>query len=253
MIHDVRAVLFDAVGTLIETTESIGETYARWAHRFGVDVSPVALESAFRGAFGRSAPRVFPHQHGTEVEASERAWWRRLVAEVFREAAPESSFDDFGAFFDSLFDHYATAAPEHARDVRSDESAWTMRAGASAMLRELRGRGLALGIVSNFDHRLPKILESLEIAVFFDTVVTSTTHGAEKPDARLFRAAARALQVEASEALYVGDDPTRDLAGARNAGLQTLDVRSLPTLEDLPAQIATLAGRTRTSRTQPPR
>jgi len=221
-------VLFDAVGTLFEPCQPIGATYARFARTHGVDAAQGAVERAFRAAFARSEPRVFPGAPPAAVAARERAWWRSLVAEVFEEAAPGARFDDFDAFFDRLFAYYATG------------DAWRTRTGVRAVLARLRGARLALGVLSNFDHRLGDVLESLGIAAFFDVVVTPGPHGYEKPDPRLFHVAVAALGRAPGEVLYVGDDPERDVAGARRAGLRALDVTTLASFEDLPARAATL-------------
>ena len=66
--------------------------------------------------------------------------------------------------------------------------------------------------------------------------------GAAKPDRRIFALALARLDVPASEALYVGDDEDRDVAGARAAGLEAIDVRSLATLSQLPARVNTAPG-----------
>ena len=55
----------------------------------------------------------------------------------------------------------------------------------------------------------------------FEVVVISQELGAQKPSPRPWQAALRALGVPAARALYVGDDPVRDMVGARRAGLRT--------------------------------
>ena len=54
----------------------------------------------------------------------------------------------------------------------------------------------------------------------FDVVVDSTRVGCSKPDARIFRHAIEALGVTTAEATFVGDSPSRDMAGARNVGMR---------------------------------
>ncbi len=46
-----------------------------------------------------------------------------------------------------------------------------------------------------------------------------------KPDPMVFRAAACRLGVDASRCLVIGDDPTRDAAGARAAGMRSVELR----------------------------
>jgi putative hydrolase of the HAD superfamily len=91
-------------------------------------------------------------------------------------------------------------------------------------LKRWRQRGLKLAVVSNFDSRLPGLLEGLELAALVDTVVVSSSAGAAKPDPAPFRLALEALGVEPQEAWHVGDSE-EDAAGAAAAGLRCLLVQ----------------------------
>ena len=224
-------MLFDATGTLIELVEPVGETYARFARAWGVSLPGDSIEAAWRRAIGRSEARLFSDADASEVAALEREWWFRIVAATFRDAAPSARFVDFEAFFAALFEHFAS------RD------AWRLRDGAKTMLSTLRGRGLTLGVVSNFDHRLPKLLQALEISSFFDSVTIPAAHGVAKPDPKLFLAALDGLGTDPAHALYVGDDPQLDLASARALGMQAIDAALLESLAELPARLATLPPR----------
>ncbi|HSD10396.1 MAG TPA: HAD family hydrolase, partial [Candidatus Binatia bacterium] len=136
-----RAVLFDAVGTLFDVAEPVGETYARFAESEGVSAEPRALDDAFRAAFAGSTPLAFPHAPAAELPSLERAWWRRLVYDAFARAridAPPAALD---RAFAGVFEHYATAA------------AWRVYPDVKPVLHSLRERGLRLAVVSNFDTR----------------------------------------------------------------------------------------------------
>jgi putative hydrolase of the HAD superfamily len=217
----IRAVLFDAHGTLIELAEPLGETYARIAGAHGVRVSAWRIEDAFRRVLAAAEPAVFPDADPNATLGLEREWWRRLVRSAFRAADDAQRFADFDACFGALFAHFAR--PE----------AWRARAGAAALLDRLHRQGLATGVLSNFDHRLPGILDGLGLLARLDAVVLASDAGAAKPDPRAFAAALRRLGVAPGEALFVGDDAARDLEGARRAGLSAVDVASLATLDDL--------------------
>lgn len=90
------------------------------------------------------------------------------------------------------------------------------------MLEDLRGMGLKLLVVSNWDSTLPALLTRLGLTPYFDAVVVSALVGASKPAREIFDTALAAAGVEASEALHVGDSPSEDYEGARRAGLPTL-------------------------------
>lgn len=221
----VRAVLFDAVGTLIEPVRSVGETYAVAARRHGVELPAWRLDDAFARILARAKPMVFPGLSPPEAAAQERAWWRRVVRDTYRAADQQVRFDDFEACFAELWKWYA--GPE----------AWRERPEAGRTLRTLKAAGLATGVISNFDQRLPDLLLALGLRKDLDAVVLPAHVGAAKPDRRIFECALAALGVCAAEAVYVGDDADRDLAGARAAGVAAIHVHSLATLAALPARL----------------
>ncbi|MFM2159016.1 MAG: hypothetical protein RLZZ124_1490 [Cyanobacteriota bacterium] len=93
-----------------------------------------------------------------------------------------------------------------------------------APLERWRARGLRLAVVSNFDQRLPGLLEALDLAPLFDAVVVSSAVGAAKPDPLPFHRALERLELPAEAVWHIGDSP-EDEAGAAAAGLRCLLIR----------------------------
>lgn len=213
----MKAVLFDAAGTLIQLREPVGVVYGRLAWYGGVSVPANAIEQAFRSTFPRMPAMVFSGA-AAEIATEERLWWRALVERVFATAAPTAQFSDFDAFFDELFAYFA------------QPSAWTAADGALDTLGALRARGLRTGVVSNFDHRLPALLDGLGLAPLLDVVIRPADVGAAKPDARIFQVAVERLGIKPAEALFVGDDDEEDVRGAHAGGLRAVNVGTLPCL-----------------------
>jgi putative hydrolase of the HAD superfamily len=222
----LRAVLFDAAGTLFEPREPVGETYARALAEHGAAIPAWRLEDAFTRVRRRAPAMLFPEADPATWPALERKWWWSRLRETVRAADSEAQIRDFDGCFEQLFAHFAAA------------DAWRARAGAAAALAALQEAGLRTAVVSDFDHRLDAVLEGLGLAAHLDSVVRAAHAGAAKPDPRIFRLALSRLGVTAEEALFIGDDPTRDLAGARAVGMAALDVGELATLDDLPHRLA---------------
>jgi putative hydrolase of the HAD superfamily len=218
-----RAVLFDAAGTLIETARPVGEVYAERAREHGVSISAARLDDAFRRILAQAPPLLFADAPERRIAELERGWWRSVVRSTFLAADGTARFRDFEAFFAALYAHYSGAA------------AWRARPGAQEALRSLRAGGAAAGVVSNFDGRLPGLLAGLGLAEHLSVVMLPGEARAAKPDPRIFALALARLGVSPQEAVFVGDDRERDLAGARAAGLATVDVTRLATLAELPA------------------
>ena len=221
----LRAVLFDAHGTLIDLAEPVGETYARVAARHGARISAWRLGDAFERVLRGSPPPVFPGG-AAQIEARERAWWRERVRAVFLAADSAARVGDFEACFEDLWTHFGSGA------------AWRTRAGAREALAGVREAGLATALVSNFDRRLHGVLAALGLAPLLDAVVLPSDVGAAKPDPGLLQAALARLGCAPEEAALVGDDLTKDLEPARRLGLVAIDVRELATLAALPARLA---------------
>lgn len=221
----VRAVLFDAAGTLLHPREPVGETYARFARAHGVELPASRLEEAFGRILAAAPTMVFSDAPPDRVAALERGWWRDRVREVFRAADATARFDDFESFFEALYAHFA------------DAHAWSPAPGARTGLEALRREGRRLGVVSNFDGRLPALLAGLGLAPLLECVVLPRDAGVAKPDPRIFARALALLGASAHEAVYVGDHPRDDLQAARAAGLRALDATGLATLAELPDRI----------------
>jgi putative hydrolase of the HAD superfamily len=198
----LRALLCDAVGTLIRTREPPAATYCRFAAARGLACEPAEVESRLRDALAALRP-----PSGVALEAfaaREREDWRAVVrASLGRDAAE-------GPCFDALFAFYATGA------------AWEVLPGARAALDAARALGLRTGVASNMDHRLPGVLGELGLAPALDAIVIPSSCGFAKPDARLFAAACERLAVPPEAALYVGDREPGCVEAARAAGLQGL-------------------------------
>jgi putative hydrolase of the HAD superfamily len=201
----LKAVFFDGAGTLFEPRDPVGVSYAEIARAYGIDVDPDVVNAAFRRVFHEARALAFgPGRDDAELRALEYRWWRDLVASSF---AGLRTFTDFDAYFARLFEFFA------------DASNWRLDPSAASTLRRLRDRGFRLGIISNFDYRLYRILEQLGLREFFDAITISSEAGFAKPDAQIFRIAVAKFGVEAREALHVGDSVQLDLAGAVGAGL----------------------------------
>jgi putative hydrolase of the HAD superfamily len=205
---EIRAVLLDAAGTLITTAEPVGETYARWARKFGAVLSPETLDQGFRQIFPGMPAMAFPGQSGAALVAQERDWWRRLVRQVLDIAG--GGVANFEEYFEAVYHHFASP------------DAWHLYPEVDPFLRQLRAEGYLVAVVSNFDSRLPVILEGLGLAPYLQVVVFSTAAGAAKPDQHIFRLTLRHLGLTPAQAVHVGDGLEPDYRGARGAGLNAL-------------------------------
>jgi putative hydrolase of the HAD superfamily len=201
----IQAIFFDAAGTLMKPNRSVGESYAEFAAKYGVSVTPSDLSERFRVCFGQATRLAFPGASEETLAALERDWWKQLVAQVFE---PWRPFEKFDAFFDELFAYFA------------EPQAWSLYPEVLDTLAVLKQRGLHSSVISNFDSRLVPILNGLGIGPFFKQIFVSSRVGYAKPDPQIFHAALTHHGLNPEQSLHVGDSEINDLHGANNAGLR---------------------------------
>jgi putative hydrolase of the HAD superfamily len=101
---------------------------------------------------------------------------------------------------------------------------WLAFENVPEVLADLRGRGVRMGVITNWDPSARRLLEELGLSGYFEQVVVSCEEGSEKPDPRIFQAALRRAGVAGGECLYVGDNYYADAVGARGVGMRALIV-----------------------------
>jgi putative hydrolase of the HAD superfamily len=203
---EVKGVFFDAGDTLFEVKGGVGRVYAEVAGRFGVSVESAQIQRRFLSAWKGMPPLVFPGVSGGGLLSLEKGWWRTIVEKVFEGV----TIPDFDRFFDAVY------------AVFEGEEAWELFPETKEVLEDLKAAGYRLGVISNFDSRIFSICDRLQIRAYFDDIVISTHAGAAKPSPRIFQSALRRLSLVPSEALYVGDSPVHDDAGARAVGMHSV-------------------------------
>ena len=201
----ISAVFFDAAGTLMKPARNVGESYATFAAKYGIIVSPSEISDRFCACFDDAPRLAFPGVSADTVAELERNWWKTLVARVFE---PWSPFEGFDEFFAELFAYFA--AP----------GAWSLYPEVPDTLAALRQRGLILSVISNFDARLVAILDGLRVGSCFDHIFVSSRVGYAKPDPQIFHAALKHYQLQPQHALHVGDSEINDRLGATSAGVR---------------------------------
>ncbi len=221
---NIRAIFFDAVGTLLHPDPPAGEVYARIGQTFGSGLDPAEIVRRFAVSFARQ--EALDEADGLHTSAErEVARWRAIVGEVLDDVVRREDC------FQALWDHFARPA------------SWRLEAETDAVLRTLAGAGLRLGLASNFDARLHSVQAGFPALNVLHHVVVSAEIGWRKPSPHFFAELTRRTNLLAEEILLVGDDPYNDVAGAQAAGLRGLlfDPRGQPTeagtlrcLADLP-------------------
>jgi len=214
----LKAIFFDAVGTLFYLTKTVGDHYALVGSELGLTLDAHELDRAFYTASAKMPPRSAING---PREDDDKGWWRQLVDLVLDQLAPSLSEFDRDNFFEIAYEHFAQAG------------VWKLYPEVVDILRELQPR-YQLAVVSNFDGRLRFILEQLGISKFFAHIFISSEIGADKPDPEIYRRALKFMNLKPDQVLYVGDDPDRDWKAAAATGLSVFELdREKNSLRDL--------------------
>jgi putative hydrolase of the HAD superfamily len=214
----IKAIFFDAAGTLFYLTKTVGDHYALVGEEIGLKLDAEKLDHAFHTAW-KQMPQRRPIDGPREND--DKGWWRELVGHVFDQVAPSVNELDRDNFFEVTYEHFA------------EPGVWEVYPEVPGVLEELAPR-FRLAVISNFDARLRFILQHLGISKFFSQVFISSELGADKPDPEIYRRAAKLIDLKPNEVLHVGDDPERDWKAASAAGLHVFRLdRPRNSLRDL--------------------
>ncbi|XP_005099104.1 haloacid dehalogenase-like hydrolase domain-containing protein 3 [Aplysia californica] len=201
----LKLVTVDVTNTLIRVAGSPGRQYAYVARKYGVDIDETLLTGIFLKEY-KSYTKKYPN-FGVMDGMPANIWWSLLVKDCFRfvdSKIPEEMLDKIS--FDLYF-HF------------TKPMAWDLLPGAVAALEDLSQYPVKLGVISNWDHRLYKVLMVLKLRQFFDFILPSYIIGYEKPNSIIFHQALEDGRCEPHEAVHFGDNIEKDFIGAKNVGM----------------------------------
>ena len=194
-----RAVLLDALGTLVDLDDPVGRLVAALGER-GLPVTAPEAGAALRAEIAHYRAH---HDRARDLEALEVL--RDECAAVFAAALPAP---------------VRAADPALVREALLDGLRFRAFDEVPGVLAALRDAGAAVVVVSNWDVSLHGVLRETGLDRLVDGVLTSAEEGVAKPDPELFhRALALAGGVDPADALHAGDDLEADIAGATAAGI----------------------------------
>jgi putative hydrolase of the HAD superfamily len=227
--ESIEAIVFDAVGTLIDPCPTVAEVYVEAALRQGVELDRGVVKSRFHQYFRNDEVDEMRGPLRTD-EATEFRRWRRIVSNVL----PEVPYPD-RAFFE-LWEHF------------SRPGSWRCFADVAPALAVLTEQKLPIRIASNFDGRLRTVVQGLtELSCCAGPLLISSEIGYRKPHAAIYQAACASLGLPPGRVLCVGDDVENDVLGPRRAGLRGLlldrhgtQPEGVPCVSDLTALVQLL-------------
>ncbi len=193
MRRDIQAVVFDLDGTLLDRRRSferfVRDQWERFAHCLQTADQKQYVETLIELDRDGYAPRK-----------------SLFTGAIARFRLPSGVAE-------TLLDDYRAGFP----------NACVLFPDAAQTLTCLRTSGLKLGLITNGSIRMQsQKLQCLALSPLFDTILISDAEGISKPDRQIFHRALERLNTSPAQAVFVGDHPEVDVAGARAAGMQAI-------------------------------
>lgn len=202
----IKAVLFDLYRTIVD----------------------IATDEHDPGVYGLLARSLAYHGVNADPEELKTAYFEEVRRRLKRAAEEYPEVDVYDVFSLMLRRYgnrrYAKSVVVHAALLFRSLTIrrFGLYEGCAAALAGLKGRyKTALVSDAQWVFTQPE-MRMLGLDRCFDAVILSSRFGFRKPDTRLFAAALERLEVPASEAVYIGDNPSRDLTGAKRAGMRCI-------------------------------
>jgi putative hydrolase of the HAD superfamily len=196
-----EAVLFDALGTLVE----LEPPWPRLRAALAADGMEIGEDEAKAAMLAEMTYYRAHHMEGHD-DASLRELRSRCAAVLREHLPPAARSLSLAQLIEALmhsirFSPYPDAAPALGR---------------------LRQLGIRSAIVSNWDVSLRGVLGEIGLGGLVDDIVVSAEAGVAKPAPGIFEVALLRLRCPARNALFVGDSPETDIAGAQGAGIRAV-------------------------------
>jgi putative hydrolase of the HAD superfamily len=187
------------------------ELYASVLSDLGIERSAADIEKAFHLAdkrFMRDYPGVLANDLGRNAP-----WYLGVLN-----------------YFLGVKTDLCGLAPRWIRAVESVRPRWHAYGCCHDVLAELKKRGYALGVISNWDSSAKPILAATGLAPYFDSIVISSEVGSEKPSEEIFRIAFDSACCEPTSCLYIGDNYYDDAVGSAKVGMDCVIVNRFGSL-----------------------
>jgi putative hydrolase of the HAD superfamily len=208
-------VFFDVGDTLVAPHPSFAAIFAAGCREAGVAMRDAEAQTIERYVHSELAAWRSSGRSFSVTDDTSRCFWQGL----------------YGRFLDECGRSYPASLPEQLYERFRRSESYQVFPDVREALQQLRAGGFLLGVLSNWEAWLGRLLDDLGLKEYFSVLLVSGVEGKEKPDPELFRRALARAGVSAELAVHVGDSPESDCAPALAAGMQAvlLDRRGLHT------------------------
>lgn len=214
-----KAVIFDYIGTLVNCKGYRMDVSRKTLYNALVAQGFDVPEDKFMAAYDLAHLKYRKIRYEQFKEVTNAVWVSEALNHFYDKVAPDDSRvkEALNIFFQEFINTFE------------------LRSGAKKLLDETAAKAKVC-LISNFTYApvIHSSLRKIGIDQYFNLIVISDDIGWRKPSPTIFQYALNRLQVNAHEAVFVGDSPIEDIEGAKNSGLKTMFVPSqFNSLKDL--------------------
>ena len=201
----IRAVILDWMNTIARAEPDRHEQYIQVCREFGIEASPLKVVRGIYAACTQ-VPQGVPHKFNESEDPEVFLRFHNIVlSEVGVKVPRETALE------------MLKKESEIARKER-----YVLYDDVLPTLKELKKQGLILGLITTLSKDMNLICSNLGLDPYLGFVVTAMEVGAHKPEPPIFLAALERAAVNASEAIYVGDQYDTDVVGAKGVGIKPI-------------------------------
>jgi putative hydrolase of the HAD superfamily len=203
----IKAVFFDFYNTLATHYPPREEAWVNACRELGIEMEAKALFNSLPAAdmYWRDEESRLPMDKRTPEEKIEL--YTEYATRILQGAGIEISRDTALQLLAKIQQHK-----------------WELKAYDDALptLKEIKNRGLTIGLISNVVKDMESTYSELGIQPYLDFKVTSSEVGYDKPSPEIFMAALDKARVKPEESIFVGDQYHLDIVGARGVGIKAV-------------------------------
>jgi putative hydrolase of the HAD superfamily len=212
MISSIRVVVFDLGGTLIYDKDPWPPIFHR---------ADLALIQALQDAGLQVDASTFFHGH------------RGLLSLYYDRRGDDTKEETTAALLKQLLQEQGNLNLSDeviAKALRSmyavTQSNWFPEEDAIPTLQTLKDRGFRLGLISNAadDQNTQTLVDKGDFRPYLEFIISSAAFGIRKPHPFIFQTALDHFQVNANEAVMVGDLLETDILGAHQIGMKSIRI-----------------------------
>jgi HAD superfamily hydrolase (TIGR01509 family) len=202
-----RLLCLDAGFTLLTPRHSMADALAGVLNQDGREITEDDLQAAW--------------------DASDRWFWDEYHRPDNDTWSDDARIEEYWRRYNSvILDHLKVREPaavlERILASQFANDAWELYEDVEPMLREVKGLGVTIGIVSDWGSHLREVATELGLDRYVDFVLPSGAVGVAKPNPDFFRMALDRAGVAPREGLMVGDSYRADVRGAWAAGMDAV-------------------------------